>query len=143
MENGNMRADTLRKKFTAAAKKDTMPPRVLNVLPGNGAENIDFLPEIAINLNTPTDSNSIKKSFFLIGEKADTVSGKFNFINVLKPRFTPNEKLAENGIYKIEIMQGSLKDLYGAEFYDTLLTNSFTVKSLQDVGAISGRIFFE
>lgn len=138
---GNPVIDSLQKTFTSPARKDTLPPRFMEISPPDGSEDVPYDARVAVSFNVPVDTGRFIRVFSLRDEKKRIVPGSFDFTDRRKPVFIPDTLLEETAGYTVEIRLDSLKDLFGRSFPDTLLRFQFITRNWADLGEISGMVF--
>jgi len=130
----------LNRNFSAPASQDTIRPQFLNSDPGNRSSDHPFDSKFTLTFNMPVDTLSLKENLLFQDTTGQAVPGTFHFLNLRKPRFIPDDFLAEETVYECILNLAEIRDLWQRPFPDTVMTVRFTTRSKRDLGEISGTI---
>jgi len=136
-----IQTDSLIQSFTSPVHPDTLSPSFIGMLPKPGTSDAPYNSAIIIQFNSPIDTATLLDIFELKNNTSEYVNGKFDFLNLRKPTFTPDTLLRPNMTYNLELNLRDLKDIFGRSFPDTTLTLSFTTIDMANLGEISGIVY--
>lgn len=139
---GNFSAeDTIRFSFIGALNSDTTSAKLLATQPRDGDSNVDYDADVELTFYYPVDSLSLKDGFQLISPDSMSVSGRWQFESLLRPRFLPGALLAKNAIYEIHLDLVNIKTIFGDALGDTMHTTRFTTRDWAQLGEIEGVVY--
>ncbi len=136
----NNSIDTLTLRVRGSSAPDTVTPAILNIVPGDGSENVAYSASLVLTFTQPVDTATVPENVIWQSEQGDTVSGHWNFTNLLQPYFQPDSLLERGQRYQVAIHLNQLRTLWGEAFGDSLRIFHFSTIDWAELGEIEGQV---